>query len=114
MMSLLTDYIISFKYLKPRLYTLLMQLERILRVKRDNLWTTAAILIQYHVRKFLKRLAAKRMVKKEEPKLQRRQTLVKNQKKDWRRPSNNDARKQDPEKDKKIKDNLKKLKKKYK
>ena len=114
MLSLLTDYIIRFKYLKPRLYTLLIQLERILRHKRDNLWTSAAILIQYHARKFLKKLAAKRIVKKDEPKFQRKTTLSKNKKADWRRPSVYDSKKIDPEKDKKIKDNLKNLKNKYK
>ena len=56
MVTLFTDYIIRFKYLKPRLYTLLIQLQRIVRNKRDNLYNKAVYLIQYHVRKYLKKL----------------------------------------------------------
>lgn len=113
MLTLFTDYIIQFKYLKPRLYTLLIQLERIIRTKRDFHYCNAAILIQYHIRKFLKKLKEKREVKKPNV-IQKKQTLVR-KKQEWRNPAQYDNKKRfDPEKDQKIKDNLQSLKKKYK
>lgn len=55
-----TDYVIRFKYLKPRLRSLLKQLHKLLKTRRQQMVVSAAILIQYHVRKMLKRLKAKR------------------------------------------------------
>lgn len=101
MINMFTDYIIRFKYLKPRLHSLLKQLDRIIQGKRQVLVVSAVILIQYNVRKLLKKLRAKREAAKPKKK-----PIVKKKawiQPEWRAPGKYNLKNED----KKSKENLK-------
>mmetsp|Transcript_20735 Transcript_20735/g.18380 ORF Transcript_20735/g.18380 Transcript_20735/m.18380 type:complete len:126 (+) Transcript_20735:659-1036(+) len=98
------DYIIRFKFLKPRLMTLIKQLEKLLKDKKKNLLNSSAILIQYHLRRWLKRLRLKK--EKKLKRKGRRKPIWKRS--DWRSP-NYKNKNQDKEKQKRINENLSSL-----
>lgn len=105
-----TDYIVQFNYLKPRLHTLLKQLDRLLKGKRHYIVITAAVLIQYHIRKWLKRLKAKRVVKV----VRKKKKIVSKIRPLWQTPSIPKKKKEaDPEAEERVKENLKNLSRKY-
>jgi len=86
MINFFTDYVIRYKFLKPRLFSLLKQLDKILKHRRENMVVSAAIFIQYKVRKWLKKLAASRVVK---PKIKKRQKVNRWRKPEWQSPPTN-------------------------
>lgn len=105
-----TDYVVRFNYLKPRLHALLKQLDRLLKGKRHHLVISAAVLLQYHIRKWLKRLAAKRVVKV----VKKKKKIVSKIRPLWQNPSIPKKKKEvDPDKEEKVKQNLNNLSKKY-
>ena len=110
MFNMFTDYVIRYKYLKPRLFALLKQLDRLLKEKRKDIVVSAAIFIQYQTRKWLKKLRAKR-----KPNIQnkRRKAILK-PRPAWQAPIKLTEGGKAKKDHKKIKENLSKLNKKIK
>ncbi|CAI2366552.1 unnamed protein product [Moneuplotes crassus] len=108
MINYFTDYIITFKYLKPKFHKIIKQFDNLVKHKKANVVDSACVTIQYWVRKFLKKLRAKR---KKAPAKKKRKKKAPWQKPSWNTSfSKNNSGRFNAEKQRRIKENLEKLK----
>ena len=68
----IVSYILKFQYRKMRLKSLLAKLIRMFKEKRKQMVLDSVILIQYHTRKFLKKLVVKRKLEKQKEEARKR------------------------------------------